>query len=253
MNEPHLRKDAGRHKDFLKTSTSIVDLMERREPREVKRKMLAAWRILQGENLLDFVGHVSARLTATTFLITPRMPKSGALRENRLLSIHSAEFAKERESAPIELPLHQIVYRNRPDVGSVVHVHPKYAIALAASARKFEVVHQLGLPFIEGVPVHEDFDMIDSAEKAARMLNSLSTHRALLLRHHGVVVTGSTVEEACVLTLWLEKCAEMQLLAGDHNIQGISKSEKALRLLDHQLRTTIRAAWNYYDSKHASR
>jgi ribulose-5-phosphate 4-epimerase/fuculose-1-phosphate aldolase len=226
--------------------------MQGSEPREVKRKIQTAWRILRGENLLDFMGHVSARVSESTFLITPRMPKSGALGEDTLLSINSdGNVAKDKGAAPIELPLHQIIYKHRPDVWSVVHAHPTHAVALSASGRKFEVVHQLCLPFIEGVPVHEDFSMIDSADKAARMLKTLSSHRAMLLRNHGIVVTGSTVEEACVLTIWLEKCSEIQLAAGDLKIQGISKNEEALKLLDHQLRTTIGAAWNYYDSKHA--
>jgi L-fuculose-phosphate aldolase len=107
------------------------------------------------------------------------------------------------------------------------------------------------LPFIEGVPVFDDFSMIDSADKASRMLRTLSSHRAILLRHHGAVVTGSTIEEACVLTIWLEKCAEIQLTAGEFRVQGISKSDEALRLLEHQLKTTISAAWNYYETKHA--
>jgi L-fuculose-phosphate aldolase len=226
--------------------------MPESELREVKRKILAAWRILQGENLLDFMGHVSARVSESTFLITPRMPKAGTLREDTLLSIDSAgKVAKGKGAAPIELPLHQVIYKQRPDVWSVIHAHPKYAVALSASGRKFEVVHQSCLPFIEGVPVSEDFSMIDSTEKAARMLEKLSSHRAILLRHHGIVVTGSTVEEACVLTVWLEKCAEIQLVASALRIHGISKNEDAMKLLDHQLRTTIGAAWNYYDSKYA--
>jgi len=220
---------------------------------ELRKRILSAWRILQGENLLDFMGHVSARISKEAFLITPRMPKFGDLREDTILTIScTGEFAKDRSSAPIELPLHEIIYKHTPNVGSVIHTHPKHAVALSASGRNFEVVHQLCLPFIEGVPVFEDFSMIDSTDKATGMLNKLSSHRAMLLRHHGAVVTGSTVEEACVLTIWLEKCAEIQLAAGELGVQGISKNEEALRLLEHQLKTTVRAAWNYYNSKHGA-
>lgn len=228
--------------------------MHASEPRELKRKIQTAWRILQGENILDLMGHVSARISKEAFLITPRMPKIGALEEDKILTIDvTAERAKEASNAPIELPLHQIIYKHRSDVGSVVHAHPKNAVALSASGRKFKVVHQLCLPFIEGVPVLEDFSMIDSADKAARMVNALSDHRSILLRYHGTVVTGSTVEEACVLTIWLEKCAELQLLTGNPDVEGISKNDEALRLVEHQRRTTIKAAWDYYVSKHAAR
>jgi ribulose-5-phosphate 4-epimerase/fuculose-1-phosphate aldolase len=227
-----------------------MDVMQASE-QELRKKILSAWHILRGENLLDFMGHVSARVSKEAFLITPRMPKFGDLLEDAILTIISTkEFARDRSSAPIELPLHEIIYKHSPNVGSVIHTHPKHAVALSASGRNFEVVHQLCLPFIEGVPVFEDFSMIDSTEKATRMLDRLSGHRAMLLRHHGAVVTGSTVEEACVLTIWLEKCAEIQLAAGELGVQGISKNEEALRLLEHQLKTTVKSAWNYYNSKH---
>jgi L-fuculose-phosphate aldolase len=225
--------------------------MQGSELEEIESKILAAWRILQGEDLLDFMGHVSARISKEAFLITPRMPKSGYLREDALVTISSTEeIAKGRSGAPIELPLHEIIYKHMPNVGSVIHTHPKHVVALSASGRNFKVVHQLCLPFIEGVPVLEDFSMIDSAHKATEMLKTLSNHRAILLRHHGVVVTGSTVEEACILTIWLEKCAEIQLAAGALNVQGISNNEEAQKLLEHQLRTTVKAAWDYYYSKH---
>jgi L-ribulose-5-phosphate 4-epimerase len=225
--------------------------MQESELEEIKSKILAAWRILQAENLLDFMGHVSARISKEAFLITPRMPKSGELGKDTILKINSSgQLAKDRVSAPIELPLHQIIYDNAPNVGSVIHTHPKHVVALSASGRNLEAVHQLCLPFIDGVPIFEDFSMIDSTRKATEMFRVLSDHRAMLLRHHGAVVTGSTVEEACVLTIWLEKCAEIQLIAGGLGVQGISKNEEAERLVEHQLRTTVKSAWDYYYWKH---
>jgi ribulose-5-phosphate 4-epimerase/fuculose-1-phosphate aldolase len=230
-----------------------MDVMPPSDQRELRKKILSAWSILQGEDLLDFMGHVSARISKEAFLITPRMPKSGDLRKDTILTISSSgEFAKDRGSAPIELPLHEIIYKHTPNVGCVIHTHPKHAVALSASGRNFKAVHQLCLPFIEGVPVFEDFSMIDSIDKATEMLGVLSNHRAMFLKHHGAVVTGATVEEACVLTIWLEKCAEIQLAAGELGVQGISKNEEAQRLLEHQLRTTVTAAWNYYNSKHGA-
>jgi hypothetical protein len=53
-----------------------------------------------------------------------------------------------------------------------------------------------------------------------------------------------------VLTIWLEKCAEIQLIAGGLGVQGISKNEEAERLVEHQLRTTVKSAWDYYYWKH---
>ncbi len=56
-----------------------------------------------------------------------------------------------------------------------------------------------------GVPVgNEEGILISSA---------LGKNRAVLLSHHGQLVTGKTIEEACNLALLIERAAQLQLLA----------------------------------------
>ena len=53
-----------------------------------------------------------------------------------------------------EMPIHNEIYRRRPDVQAVVHTHPFYAAALSASGARFEMVSQDSLPFAEGLGVY---------------------------------------------------------------------------------------------------
>ena len=56
--------------------------------------------------------------------------------------------------------------------------------------------------------------------------DSLGEHNALLLKNHGVVVVGASVEEACVTAIVLEKAARMQLLARQYGeIEWTSEAE----------------------------
>src|SRR5665811_1946762 len=56
-----------------------------------------------------------------------------------------------------------------------------------------------------GIPVgNEEGEIISAA---------IGDKRALLLSHHGQLVVGTTVEEACVLAILFERAAKMQLLA----------------------------------------
>ncbi|MFJ1551338.1 class II aldolase/adducin family protein [Streptomyces sp. NPDC088246] len=65
-----------------------------------------------------------------------------------------------------------------------------------------------------GVPVgNEEGEIISSA---------LGDKRAILLAHHGQLVTGATIEEACILAILIERAARLQLLAmAAENIQPL--------------------------------
>ena len=56
-------------------------------------------------------------------------------------------------------------------------------------------------------------DLIVTPALGQAVATALGQHRALLLKNHGIVVVGTSVEEACVTAVLLEKAARMQLLA----------------------------------------
>lgn len=118
---------------------------------------------------------------------------------------------------------HSWVYRARPDVQCIVHTHALHTAALSMLEVPLEISHMDNcvlydevafVPKWPGVPVgNEEGELISAA---------LGNKRALLLAHHGLLVAATSVEEACVLALALERAARMQLLAmGAGRIQPI--------------------------------
>jgi L-fuculose-phosphate aldolase len=109
---------------------------------------------------------------------------------------------------------HTWVYRARPDVNCIIHTHPLHVSALSMLEVPLVVSHMDLCPlyddcaFLEkwpGVPVgNEEGEIIAAA---------LGDKRALLLSHHGMLVAGSSIEEACILALLIERAAKMQLIA----------------------------------------
>ncbi|MBU9319344.1 aldolase [Burkholderia gladioli] len=109
---------------------------------------------------------------------------------------------------------HTWIYRARPDVDCIIHTHPVHVSALSMLELPLAVSHMDMCPlhddcaFLEtwpGVPVgNEEGEIISAA---------LGDKRAVLLAHHGMLVTGKTIEEACVLALLMERAARLQLLA----------------------------------------
>ncbi|MDH6676802.1 L-fuculose-phosphate aldolase [Rhodococcus sp. LBL1] len=109
---------------------------------------------------------------------------------------------------------HSWIYRARPDVSCIVHTHPLHVAALSMLEVPL-VVSQMDiaplyddcafLPDWPGVPVgNEEGEIITAA---------LGDKKAVLLAHHGHVVAGASIEEACSLAVLIERAAKLQLLA----------------------------------------
>lgn len=107
---------------------------------------------------------------------------------------------------------HTWIYRARPDVNCIIHTHPLNVASLSMIEVPLEVSHMDLCPLYDdcaflknwpGVPVgNEEGEIISTA---------LGDKRCILLSHHGMLVSGKTVEEACVLALLMERAAKMQL------------------------------------------
>jgi L-fuculose-phosphate aldolase len=109
---------------------------------------------------------------------------------------------------------HTWIYRARPDVNCIVHTHPFHVAALSMLEVPL-VVSQMDiaplyddcafLPDWPGVPVgNEEGEIISAA---------LGDKKAILLAHHGHVVAGASIEEACSLGMLIERAAKLQLAA----------------------------------------
>jgi len=109
---------------------------------------------------------------------------------------------------------HSWLYRTRPDIRCIVHSHAPHVSALAMLEVPLAVSHMDTCVLYDqcaflkkwpGIPVgNEEGEIISAA---------LGDKKAVLLAHHGLVVTGATVEEACVLGVMFERAARLQLLA----------------------------------------
>lgn len=147
-----------------------------------------------------------------------------------------------------EYPIHTEVLRARPELGSVVHVHPPHAIALAASARSLEPISHAGGVFAEGLRRWSGAPgLVDTAESGATLARVLGGDRALLLVGHGIVAVGASVALAVTTAVMLEQACRIQLLA--EGFGGVASPMRAPELVDAYAHTLddsfLLAAWRY--------
>ena len=110
---------------------------------------------------------------------------------------------------------HLWVYRQRPDVHSIIHTHPPAISALSMTGQALKVAHMDATPFHENCGYLEDWPGLPIGDDEGQAIASAlgSKRKALLMAHHGLLTAGGTVEEATVLAIWMEQAAQAQLRA----------------------------------------
>ncbi|MET9291348.1 aldolase [Streptomyces sp. NPDC003077] len=109
---------------------------------------------------------------------------------------------------------HSWVYRARPDVNCIIHTHPLHTAALSMLEKPLVVSHMDTTPLFDDCAFLETWPGIPVGNEEGEIISAaLGDKRGLLLAHHGMLVAGSTIEEACVLALLFERAAKLQLMA----------------------------------------
>lgn len=109
---------------------------------------------------------------------------------------------------------HSWVYRARPDVNCIIHTHAVHTAALGMLEQPLAVSHMDNCVLYDDVAFVAKWPGIPVGNEEGEFIASaLGNKRALMLSHHGLLIAGSTVEEACVLAIAFERAARMQLLA----------------------------------------
>jgi ribulose-5-phosphate 4-epimerase/fuculose-1-phosphate aldolase len=118
-----------------------------------------------------------------------------------------------------EVRFHSVIYRRRPDVGAVVHLHSPYALALALMAEPTDTGNVLPTMLREAVVRVGRLPMVEyvlpgSARLAERVGEVCEGVNAMLLQSHGQVTFGPDLANAGAIAEELELCARLWFLTG---------------------------------------
>jgi L-fuculose-phosphate aldolase len=113
-----------------------------------------------------------------------------------------------------EVMLHACIFRTRPDVQAVVHVHPRFATVLSVLGGDIVPMCNEGNVLVrDPLPVYPHARLIVSEADGMDVAGVLGDGRAMLLRGHGAITVGSSLEDAVVGMLELEEQARMNWYA----------------------------------------
>jgi L-ribulose-5-phosphate 4-epimerase len=219
-------------------------------PDEAKQALVEAGRILEAHGQADFTnGHVSVRVPGSTehFFMKPHSIGFGEITLDNILTVDLdgvvVAGSGRRHS---EVFIHTEVYRARPDLASVMHSHPAHAVALSCTGETMRPISQPAALFFEALPIYEDeIDLIRTPDMGRGIARVLGPHRAVLMRNHGIVVGGTSVQETTITALMLEQAAMIQILAMATGKRAAEFSPEKVRALQKNLNRPDQHAVNF--------
>lgn len=185
--------------------------------------LVAASRILAQHGVLDAYGHVSARSDRNPgrFIMSrslaPALVTAADLME---LDADSEPLPGDKRKGFLERYIHGEIYRARPEVMAVVHSHSPSVIPFGVTRTKLRPIYHMGSFLWSGAPVFDirrekqDNDLLIRDRPLGKALAAiLSSHTCVLMRGHGMTVTGDSVPEAVFRAIYTEMNARLQLQA----------------------------------------
>lgn len=220
-------------------------------------RLVAANRILAHEGVVDAFGHVSIRDPASRERYVMSRSRSPELVEveDLIRFEQDGRSLDPLERRPYgERMIHGAVYEARPDVNAVVHNHAYPLLPFGVTGRPLRPLVHVASVIGAEVPVWDiatvfgETDMlVRSMEQGRDLAAALGEHTCLLMRGHGAVVTGASLEEAVVTAIYLKINAEVQLEAmalGEP--QALSAAEIELSRATQFSPLAIDRAWEYF-------
>jgi ribulose-5-phosphate 4-epimerase/fuculose-1-phosphate aldolase len=220
--------------------------------------LVYANRILYDQGVLDGFGHVSARdeKNPAHFLLSRSMAPGLVTTKDVLeYDLEGTAIDSGGRAVYLERFIHAAIYRARPDVKAVVHSHSPSLIAFSVTGTSLRPVYHLSSFLGAGTPI---FDIRDAAGMTDMLVRDNKLGDALakvladkpvaLMRGHGAVVAGSSVQQAVYRLIYTEVNARLQMDAarlGSITFLSPEEAAKSAATLDAQ----VPRAWELWKSR----
>ena len=228
---------------------------------ELMEDLAAASRILAAQGVVDGFGHVSLRHPAApdrylmSRSIAPALVTTADIIE---YDLDSDPCNANGRTSFIERFIHGEIYKSRPDVMSVVHSHSPSVIPFGLAGVPMQAMYHNAAFIAAGVPVfdiHEKFGATDmlirDGAKGVALAASMGVSDILLMRAHGSVACGPTLQTAVFRAVYTEVNARVQhwatALANGAPLAALDAEEG--RLADAVNQTSGMRAWDLWRSQ----
>ena len=201
----------------LPTPRSFNSVEEERLHR--KQRLAAAFRMFSKCGFDEGVaGHITARDPEHTdhFWVNPFGMHFGQIRVSDLILVNDQGEVVEgdRPVNAAAFAIHSQVHRARPDVVAAAHAHSLYGKSWSSLGRLLDPITQDACAFYGDHALFDDYTgVVLDLEEGRRISAALGQRKAVILRNHGLLTVGQSVDEAAWWFVTMERSCQAQLLA----------------------------------------
>lgn len=185
----------------------------------VKQRLAGAFRILAALNLSEgLAGHITVRdpIRPDHFWVNPIGVSFRLIRASDLSLVdHAGNVVDGRwEVGRAAFAIHSRIHAARPEVAAACHSHSRYGRAWAAFGRPIAPLSQEACAFYEDLAVYDAYEgVVFDPGEGDRIAEALGHRKACIMRNHGLLTVGHTVDEAVWWFISLDSLCHSQLLA----------------------------------------
>ena len=193
---------------------------------DVKKQVAVANRVLAevglSSGVLASLGHASMRVPESPdrFIVKGRGYKMDALARMEPDDMIVCDLEGYKVEGPkgatqcFEVKIHSCIYKLRPDVQSIVHVHPRFVVVMSVLQATLVPMCQEGIQLVtKPLPVWPHVKTVQTDEEGMEVASLLGDNPAMLLEGHGAITTGRSLEQSVMNMLQLEEQAKMNWYA----------------------------------------
>jgi ribulose-5-phosphate 4-epimerase/fuculose-1-phosphate aldolase len=184
-----------------------------------RQRLAAALRIFAKLGFDEGIaGHITARDPERSdhFWVNPFGMHFGLVRARDLILVNDRGDVVEGDKLVNQaaFAIHSQVHTARPDVVAAAHAHSVYGKSWSSLGKLLDPLNQDACSFYQDHTIFEDYSgVVLDPKEGAKIAKTLGQNKAIILRNHGLLTVGQTIDEAAWWFIAMERCCQAQLLA----------------------------------------
>lgn len=187
----------------------------------IRCDLAALYRLVAHHRMTDLIyTHISARLPGPEhhFLINDYRRMFHEMRASDLVKIDmDGRIVEDRASGKVVnsagFCIHSAIHMAREDLTCVIHTHTAAGIAVSAQKHGLLPLSQQALRFYDRLSYHDYEGIALDLSERERLVADLGPNSAMVLRNHGLLVCGRSIQEAFLNVYYLERACQAQVAA----------------------------------------
>ncbi len=180
-------------------ASSDIDIMAEIDDREKELRQIL---VEYGKKLVECGlvqgtwGNLSIRLNDKYMLTTPSGLDYMRLSAADMVKVEIENLKYEGDKKPTsEKGLHAAIYRQRPEIGAVIHTHSKYASVFAAARKDMPVESEFRDVFGDSIKLAE-YALPGTKALVKNTALAVGNNMGAIMSNHGMIACGADIEQA---------------------------------------------------------